>query len=118
MDYKQFILGLQNSELTFPFDQDTSVYKVEGKMFAIVDKTGMNISLKNDPAKNYMLRESFSGIKPGYHLNKEHWVTVDLSVITDREFVQSLIVESYICVVQKLPKKIRIRYPQSAEELL
>ncbi len=110
MDYRQIAAKLQNVELTFPFNEETHVYKVEGKMFMLTDPFVKTVSLKNTPDKNYFLRTSYDYIKVGYHLNKEHWITIELDGSEDQDLVASLIVESYSAVIAKLPKKTRLKY--------
>lgn len=95
-------------EETFPFDTETLVFKVAGKMFAlcsIVDFESLN--LKCDPEKAIELRESFGGIQPGYHMNKKHWNTVYVNQDVNQPLILELIDHSYELVVAALPKKIR-----------
>ncbi len=110
MDYEQVAMKLPNVELTFPFDEKTRVYKVEGKMFMLTDQNQSYVSLKNEPDKNYFLRSSYDYINAGYHLNKEHWITINLNGLEDSELVTGLITESYAAVLAKLPKKTRLKY--------
>lgn len=110
MNIHEILISLLGAELTFPFDEDTPVYKIEGKMFAITNKNYSYISLKNDPYKNLMLREKYDYIEQGYHLNKQHWISIYFDKCDDFELVEHLIIESYQCVLSKLPKKVRERY--------
>ncbi len=110
MDINEILLALQGSILTYPFNEEIRVYKIEGKMFALTDDIFSYISLKNDPHKNNILCELYPYIRRGYHLNKEHWITVDLEMCSDTDFIEELIFESYKCVLAKLPKKIREKY--------
>jgi predicted DNA-binding protein (MmcQ/YjbR family) len=67
----------------FPFGDDTLVFKVRGKIFALANLDGdLSINLKCDPEKALALRDHYSCVQPGYHMNKKHWntVTVDGSV--------------------------------------
>ncbi len=110
MNIFEIAMSLKNVVMTYPFDEKTRVYKVENKMFLLTDEMQSYISVKNNPDKNYMLRSSYDYVKSGYHLNKEHWITVDLTGDYDHELVAALIVESYQIVVSKLPKKLKIHY--------
>lgn len=110
MEIDKIAMSLQNSVLTYPFDETTRVYKVENKMFMLSDDSFKSVSVKNDPAKNYLLRENYEYIKEGYHLNKEHWITIDLEGEYDPKLVESLIIESYVLILSKLPKKDRVKY--------
>ncbi len=69
---EEFFISLKGAVLTYPFDELTKVYKVENKMFGLlndVDGT-LRINLKGDPDDNMTLRGMFDAIKPGYHMNK------------------------------------------------
>jgi predicted DNA-binding protein (MmcQ/YjbR family) len=92
----------------FPFDNKTLVFKVCGKMFALVDveePEGMN--LKCDPEESIELRERYYGIQPGYHMNKKHWNTVSLNEDVSRDLFYKLIDQSYTLVYNSLPKRVR-----------
>jgi len=93
----------------FPFDEVTLVFKVLGKAFAL---TGLNaeetrVNLKCDPDRAIELREEYSDIIPGYHMNKKHWNTVYLERELSHAFIMELIDHSYDMVVAKMPKKLR-----------
>ncbi|QKG78945.1 MmcQ/YjbR family DNA-binding protein [Tenuifilum thalassicum] len=61
----------------FPFGEDTLVFKVKGKIFALANLKGeLSINLKCDPELAIELRERYSSVIPGYHMNKKHWNTV------------------------------------------
>lgn len=94
-----------------PFGPDNDVYKVAGKMFAILspDATPPAISLKCDPVIALELREEFPAVTPGYHLNKSHWNTVLLNgTVPDKE-IKKMIIHSYEQVVAGLPKTLRVK---------
>ncbi|PLX21640.1 MAG: MmcQ-like protein [Salinivirgaceae bacterium] len=93
----------------FPFNETALVFKVAGKMFAILDlEAELRVSLKCDPEKALELREQFSAIRPGYHLNKQHWNTIYFDGSISQDLVYSLIDHSYDLVVSKLTKKTRV----------
>ena len=96
---------------TFPFDATTLVAKVEGKLFALLPLTALpvQLSLKVDPGYGEVLRETYPAIQPGYHLNKQHWITLTLDGSLEPALVQSLIDESYRRVVRGLPRAARTR---------
>jgi len=92
----------------FPFDQKTLVLKVAGKMFALADIEDFNsINVKCDPEKSIELRESYSGVEPGYHMNKKHWNTVAINNDVSRGLIFKLIDHSYDLVFKSLPNKTR-----------
>ncbi|MFE9117769.1 MmcQ/YjbR family DNA-binding protein [Streptomyces sp. NPDC007172] len=94
----------------FPFNPETSVFKVLGKIFALTSLDGkpLTVNLKCDPDDAVRLREEHPAIVPGYHMNKRHWNTVNTAELPDR-LVRELIEDSYDLVVAGLPKAERLR---------
>lgn len=97
---------------SFPFDEHTLVFKVMGKMFALIPlekwEAGEQwINLKCDPERSELLREEYTGITGGYHMSKKHWNTVGCNADVPPELVLELTDHSYDLVVSGLPKKIR-----------
>ena len=94
---------------SFPFDDVTLVFKVGGKMFALLslDNQPTTLALKCDPERALQLREMFSAVRPGYHMNKTHWnsITLDGSIRTNQ--IQEWIDHSYELVKKGLPKAVR-----------
>ncbi|GLK17819.1 MmcQ/YjbR family DNA-binding protein [Herbiconiux flava] len=92
-----------------PFGPQTAVAKVVGKVFALTDLDSEveTVTLKAAPAHAEALVRDHSYIRPGYHMNKRHWVTVTLGPETDGELVFDLIVNSYDLVVAGLPRDRR-----------
>jgi predicted DNA-binding protein (MmcQ/YjbR family) len=93
----------------FPFGPATSVFKVGGKMFALtaLHARPLAVSVKCEPSLAEALRAEHSGIRPGYHLNKRHWITVTLDGSLPDELVLGLIEDSYELVVEGLPRRER-----------
>ena len=88
-----------------PFNEDSPVYKVMGKIFLIASLTPpISINLKCDPEKAIELRERYDEVQPGYHMNKKHWNTIDLEGTLKDNFILELIDHSYDCVVNGLKK--------------
>lgn len=102
-------LGLPRTTDGYPFGPGARVYKVEGKMFALIadDEEPLQVSLKCDPGLAEVLRDVHDAVRPGYHLSKRHWNTVTLDGSIDDEIVFDWVVDSYDLVVAKLPKTIR-----------
>jgi predicted DNA-binding protein (MmcQ/YjbR family) len=102
-----FCLSLPQATETFPFGEETSVFKTSGngKIFALGDLSSdpLRISLKVDPEESIALREQYPQITPGYHLNKKHWITVVLDGVPD-DLVEQLITESHRLVRPKVPR--------------
>jgi predicted DNA-binding protein (MmcQ/YjbR family) len=94
-----------------PFGPDVDVYKVEGKVFAILAPNAEppTVSLKCEPNLAMHLRQQYNGVTPGYHLNKKHWNTVRLDGEVPRDQVEEMIEHSYERVVAGLPKMVRLR---------
>ena len=92
----------------FPFDENTLVFKVGGKMFALCDVEDFGgVNLKCDPGKAVELREKYDGVQPGYHMSKKHWNTVQAGMDVNDKLFYALIDHSYELVVQGLPEKDR-----------
>lgn len=93
-------------ELTYPFGEEVAVFKVVGKMFAALSPEGRaRITLKADPEDAKALVSTFAEVTPGYHMNKKHWVSVDLPS-TEAPTLE-LIRDSYDLVVATLPRAKR-----------
>lgn len=89
----------------FPFDETTLVFKVMGKIFALTDLEGdLTVNLKCAPETAVELRESYSCVLPGYHMNKKHWNTVLIDGSVNDRLIESWIDHSYNLVAEKLTK--------------
>lgn len=107
-EYRDYCLRKAGVTEHFPFDDNTLVFKVMGKMFALADvDLFQSINLKCDPDRAVQLRESYSGIIPGYHMNKTHWNTVQMDGSVPDILAYELIDLSYDLIVSSLPKKIK-----------
>ena len=94
-----YCLTLLNVYEDYPFDDITATirHNKNKKIFAIItEKNGfVNISLKGLPEENYLLRDMYESIIPGYHLNKEHWNTVVIDGNVPEEIIIDMIDKSY-----------------------
>ncbi len=108
--YKRYCLNLAQVSEEQPFDNTTLVYKVKGKMFALLGKQEDQdrISLKCDPEKAIELRATYPNISSGYHLNKKHWNTIVLDGSISNKLIKRWIKDSYDLVVSKMPKYMQI----------
>jgi predicted DNA-binding protein (MmcQ/YjbR family) len=106
---RDYCLSLAGTEETFPFNPETSVFKVGGKMFALsaLGSESLRVSLKCEPQLAEALRAEHAAVIPGYHLNKRHWNTVILDGSLSDEAVREMVEDSYDLVVSKLPKAER-----------
>ncbi|ACZ21195.1 uncharacterized conserved protein [Sanguibacter keddieii DSM 10542] len=102
-------LELPGSELTHPFGEDWDVYKVRGKIFMLQTAVTAEpiVVLKAAPADSRSLREAHDDITPGYHMNKKHWITLHPDGDLGAAMVDDLVTESYLLVVERLPKKVQ-----------
>ena len=92
----------------FPFDEETLVFKVAGKMFALSAlEKNTNIVLKCDPDRAIELREHYPSITGAYHMNKTMWNQIEIDGSISDEMIMEFIDHSYELVVSKLPKKVR-----------
>lgn len=101
-----FCESLTGSEASAPFGPQTVVYKVGGKMFALLSLDLPRLNVKCDPEKAIQLREQYEAVEPGYHMSKTHWNSVywERQPISDT-LMRSWIEESYKLVVGSLSKK-------------
>ena len=89
------------AEESFPFGDDTLVFKKNGKIFALVNLDGdLSINLKCDPALSLELRERHPAVIPGYHMNKKHWNTIILNNTLSKKLVKEMIFHSYSLVAK------------------
>jgi predicted DNA-binding protein (MmcQ/YjbR family) len=102
-------VSFPGAEETFPFGPETSVFKVQGKMFALsrLGESPLRVSLKCEPDLAERLRDANPAVLPGYHLNKRHWNTVILDGSLADETIADMIEDSYDLVVSRLPRARR-----------
>jgi predicted DNA-binding protein (MmcQ/YjbR family) len=109
----QYCLGKKGVTEDFPFDEDTLVFKVLGKMFLLVslkswESGHASIHLKADPNYSEELRATYESIQPGFHMNKKHWNTIKIHEgELSQKFILELIDHSYDMVVKSMPKKLK-----------
>jgi predicted DNA-binding protein (MmcQ/YjbR family) len=111
-ELRGFCLSFNEAVEDFPFNPDTSVFKVLGKMFALsrLDARPLKVNLKCDPEDAVRLRGEYEGlITPGYHMNKRHWNTVTVDAELPEAVVRELVEDSYDLVVAGLPRAERLR---------
>lgn len=108
-EFRLYCLAKPQTEECLPFDQNTLVFKVAGKMFALTSLSSevFSVNLKCDPDKALELRGKYDAVQPGYHMNKKHWNTVDFEQDISDKIYKEWIDDSYNLVVAKLTKKVR-----------
>ncbi len=109
--FRVYCLGKKGVTEEFPFDENTLVMKVMGKMFAAVDVNDFeSINLKADPEKAVEWREQYPAVQPGYHMNKKHWNTVLMDGSLPDKLIREWIDHSYNLVVDGLPKAVKMQW--------
>jgi predicted DNA-binding protein (MmcQ/YjbR family) len=105
-------LSFDGAEECFSFDDETLVFKVEGKIFAYIplESPDLCVVLKCNAERAVDLRDQYSSIQPAYHMNKKYWNTVFVTPEITVSLLHQLIEHSYHEVLRKLPKKVRDKY--------
>jgi predicted DNA-binding protein (MmcQ/YjbR family) len=103
---REYCLKKKRVTEEFPFDEDTLVFKVMGKIFllASLETIPLQINLKCDPEKAIELREEYEAVQPGYHMNKRHWNTIIMNGSISTKKIFDWIDHSYSLVVAGLRK--------------
>ena len=106
-DIKNYCLKKEGARINFPFDDKTLTFIVGGKMFLLTDINSQEpkINLKCNPELAILLRENYTAVSPGYHMNKKHWNTICLNKDLPSEKIYELINHSYELVFGSLTKK-------------
>ena len=106
---------LPAAEMTHPFGPEYGVFKVVGRMFLLLTEVRGKpiVVLKADPRDSEALRQAHPDITPGYHMNKRHWITLEPGGDLDEEMIRELVTESYLLVVERLPRAKRPVDPAS-----
>lgn len=104
---REYCLSKPGVEEALPFGPDTLVFKVSGKIFLItgLDQVEFRFNVKCDPDKAIELREEFSCVLPGWHMNKKHWNTIVVDGSVSIKQLKEWIDDSYDLVKPKPKKK-------------
>jgi predicted DNA-binding protein (MmcQ/YjbR family) len=106
--FRSYCLAKRGVTEEFPFGEQTMVFKVMGKMFALAGVTEFeSINLKCDPEQAVLLREEYPAVLSGYHMNKKHWNTVLMDGSLPDKLVKKWIDDSYKLVAAALPAKAK-----------
>ena len=102
-ELRDWCLSMPGAVEEFPFAPETSVFKIAGKIFALIrlGATPLKVSLKCEPLLGESLRASYASIVPGYHLNKRHWLTITCGEDAGDQMILDLIQDSYDLVKPK-----------------
>lgn len=115
--FRDYCLTKKGVTESSPFGPEHVVFKVCGKMFALVELEGIpaTANLKCDPDLALELRDRYEEVRPGYHMNKKHWNTVEIGGGIPETELRKMIDHSYELVVQGLPKVERVRLESSPD---
>ena len=107
-EFRDYCLSFAGTTEDMPFGDQALVFKVLGKMFVLTNIDSFeSINVKCDPQKAVDLREKYTCVQPGYHMNKKHWNTILVNDEMNDEEIRHWVRHSYELVVSKLPKKSR-----------
>jgi len=99
---REYCISKKNVTESFPFGDDTLVFKTGGRIFALVNLDGdLSINLKCNPALAIEIRERYSSVIPGYHMNKKHWNTIYIDGSVSDKDIFSWVDHSYDLVLKK-----------------
>ena len=117
-DLREYCISQKNATEDMPFDDETLVFKVFGKLFAVIplDEPELKISVKCDATKAIALRERYRCVEAAWHFNKKYWNTIIVNNDMNDETVKYWIRHSIEEVIKKLPKKIQVDYYRSVEK--
>ncbi|MFN8777388.1 MAG: MmcQ/YjbR family DNA-binding protein [Flavobacteriales bacterium] len=108
--FREYCLSKPHTSEHLPFDETTLVFKVGTRMFALCDIDRFrSINLKCDPEQAIQLREAYPAIRPGYHMSKVHWNTIELDGSLDDSFILGLVDHSYELVWKSMTKAERTK---------
>lgn len=98
----------------FPFGPDVLVFKAMGKMFLLcpLNTDSLQFNIKCNPEHIQEIREQYSAVQPGYHMNKKHWNTVVVDGSISKNLLEEWIDESYELVILSVPKKTRQQFEE------
>ena len=109
-----FLATFRGSEASYPFGPEALVYKVRGKLFALASQDDApSVTLKCAPEDGELLVGQFVAVRPVYHMNKRHWLTISLDGDVQDELLFGLTEDSYRLVVKGLPKTVRAEFGES-----
>jgi predicted DNA-binding protein (MmcQ/YjbR family) len=104
--FREYCLSKPGATEGTPFGPDVLVFKVGGKMFALaaLNEVPTTVNLKCDPDLALDLRDRYEQVRPGYHMNKKHWNTIEIESSIPHAELRKMIDHSYDLVVESLPK--------------
>ena len=119
VDFREYCLSLPEVEECLPFDEVTLVFKVGGKMFAVVGLDNpIGFVVKCDPERAILLRDRYEQVKAAFHFNKRHWNSLRFEGRMSDEQLRREILHSYLLVVRQnvVPKARRLELLQQIQQ--
>lgn len=115
---REYCLSLPLVTESFPFDETTLVFKVEGRIFLFVglERVELMVNVKCDPDYALLLRDAYMEVSPGYHMNKKYWNTIHITPSLKDGFVKEWVLHSYCEVVKKFNRSQRENIIKLLEE--
>ncbi|MBA2585834.1 MAG: MmcQ/YjbR family DNA-binding protein [Chthoniobacterales bacterium] len=114
-EFREYCLSLPGAHESTPFGEDTIVFKVADKMFALasLENVPATVNLKCDPDRALELRDRFDEVRPGYHMNKKHWNTVEIEGRIPAGELRKMVDHSHALVVRGLPAAARRQFEKT-----
>ena len=107
-ELREYCIAKKGVTESFPFDEETLVFKVMGKMFLLTNiNQDLSMNVKCEPEKAIELREQYSSVLPGWHMNKKHWNTINIDGSISNQQLKEWIDNSYNLIVASLTKKLQ-----------
>jgi predicted DNA-binding protein (MmcQ/YjbR family) len=107
-ELREYCIAKNGVTESFPFDEETLVFKVINKMFLLTNiNKDLSMNVKCDPEKAIELREEYNSVLPGWHMNKKHWNTVNIDGSISDKQLKEWIDQSYELIVASLTKKLQ-----------
>ena len=105
-DIREYCISKKDTTESLPFGEDVLVFKVSGKIFALLNLEGpLRLSLKCDPQLAIELRELYEQVNPGYHLNKQHWNTISVDDSIPDNLITEWIDHSYNLIRESIKRR-------------
>lgn len=103
---QRYLMSKRGAVEDRPFAPELPVYRVMGKMFALIwaQDDPPRLNLKCDPFHAELLRDTYQAVTPGYHMSKRHWNTITLDGSVPDDVLKDMIDESYDLVVSSLAR--------------
>ena len=122
-EFRDYCLSLSGTTEKMPFTEAHQaevrgilVFCVADRWYCLVDVDKFNnFTIKYPPEEALQLRKTYEEVRPGWHMNKRHWITVSLEGTLDDDFIRQLLRRAHATLVATLPKRERVKYEQSAE---